>query len=201
MLIVSIAVLIAGILVFMNYNSIYNQTNMMLMRFGPNVARVMTIGLFVIGFAVFVWALYVLFDWARTGTTTNPWDDVQSIIDQSNENAVITESQLRGDAINPENEHSKSNLAMQTSKMAVIQSGVQTGTPELSIMPDNLLEKLYLPDVLANSLGRCNRTIKSGSCTGVSRLFRSGDYINECPKLSVVAPHKIPYWGNVNFIP
>ncbi len=212
-LVISIAIVAAGILGLVYWKRVNGQVDQMLMKTG-GAATAIKFVIYAVCVVVFIVALYAIYMWAKTGMTPtldqsyntlsgdlsgslgdaayNP--DTQSPSANAGENNgvdVFTASASKGN----------SNLQAQSSKMVAIQNGTVNGMMSINSIPDNILEKYYTPRFDTMAFSGCSRSIKpNGNCEGISRHFVDDQYINQCNKLRVVAPQQFPWAQGVKFV-
>ena len=202
-LIVSLAIVAAGLVGLFNMNRVFRVLDDLLKGFSKmvrDVLRYSLLGLFAVIWVAGVYSVYV---YATEGFAPSIPEalegfaaDMEAMSDRAGDKMKAAYSDVRGlsaaedlvtsaDATTAPG-HLEHKMGPNISDLT---SGVHGG----------VLERYHSPRF---SLGgdECSRTIKdSGNCWGVSRHFVDDQHINRCNKIMVRAPQQMPYNGAIHF--
>jgi len=200
-LIVSLAIVAAGLFGLFNYDKVTRYLDGVLKGFGKLTRDVLKYGL--LGLAGLFWltGVYSIYEYATTGFAPSVEDSLdvfvagaEDLADRAGGWAKDVYADVRG--LSPAQD-------LHTAEDALVPPGhiVHKMGPNISdVMSGPQLERFHTPRFDAGVGDECSRTIKdSGNCWGVSRHFVDDQHINNCNKIFVRAPQAMPFNGAVRF--
>jgi uncharacterized membrane protein YuzA (DUF378 family) len=204
-LIVSLAIVTAGLFGFFNFDRLNRYLDTALKGFGKLTKDALKYSLLGLAGLLFLTGIYSIYTWATSGFAPSVEDSLDTFVSDAGDFADRAGDYLKGAyadvrGLSPlEDLHTAADALEAPGhiehkmgpNISDIMSGIHGGN----------FEQYHTPRLNLGLGDDCSRTIKhSGNCWGVSgRHFVDDQFINRCNKIFVRAPQSLPWNGNVSF--